>query len=128
MAADSSDREPRKAAPGEPSENDARSLRVAFATAPDGDVAARIARALVEERLVACANLVANVRSIYRWQGRVEDESEVMLILKTRADRVGALAERLRALHPYDLPELLVLPVEDGLAPYVEWVRAETAP
>lgn len=111
MAADSSD-------PG---------VRVLLATAPDADVAARIARALVEERLAACANLVANVRSIYRWQGRVEDESEVMLILKTRTERVAALAERLRALHPYEVPELLVLSVESGLAPYLDWVRAETA-
>ena len=102
-------------------------VRIAFATAPDADVAARIARALVEERLVACANLVANVRSIYRWQGRVEDDSEVMLVLKTHADRVEALAERLRALHPYDVPELVVLPVAGGLAPYLDWVRAETA-
>jgi periplasmic divalent cation tolerance protein len=106
----------------------ASDVRIAFATAPDAEVAARIARALVEERLVACANLVGTVRSIYRWQGRVEDADEVMLVLKTRADRVGALAERLRALHPYDLPELVVLPVEGGLAPYLDWVRAESAP
>ena len=70
---------------------------------------------------------MSNVRSIYRWQGRLEDESEVMLILKTRADRVDALAERLRALHPYDVPELLVLPVESGLPEYLEWVRGATA-
>ena len=107
---------------------DASDVRIALATAPDAEVAARIARALVEERLVACANLVGSVRSIYRWQGRVEDADEVMLVLKTRADRVGALAERLRALHPYDLPELVVLPVEGGLAPYLDWVRAESAP
>ena len=102
-------------------------VRVALATAPDAEVAARIAHALVEERLAACANLVPQVRSIYRWQGRVEDASEVLLVIKTRADRVEALAERLRALHPYDLPELLVLPVEGGLAPYLDWVRAETS-
>jgi len=102
-------------------------VRVAFATAPDAEVAARIARALVEEELAACANLVSNVRSIYRWQGRLEDESEVMLILKTRADRVDALAERLRALHPYEVPELLVLPVESGLPAYLDWVRGATA-
>jgi periplasmic divalent cation tolerance protein len=107
---------------------DSSELRVAFATAPDADVAARIARTLVEERLVACANLVANVRSIYRWQGNVEDEAEVMMVLKTRADRIDALAERLRALHPYAVPELVVLPIEDGLAPYLDWLRAETAP
>jgi len=102
-------------------------VRVAFATAPDAEVAARIARALVEEELAACANLVSNVRSIYRWQGKLEDESEVMLILKTRADRVDALAERLRALHPYEVPELLVLPVESGLPAYLDWVRGATA-
>jgi len=107
---------------------DASDVRVAFATAPDGDVAARIARALVDERLVACANVVANVRSIYRWQGNVEDATEVMLVLKTRADRVEALAARLAALHPYDVPELVVLAVEGGLAPYLDWVRAESAP
>ncbi len=107
---------------------DSTDLRVALATAPDAEVAARIAHALVEERLVACANLVANVRSIYRWEGRVEDDSEVMLVLKTRADRIGALGERLRALHPYALPELVVLPVDGGLAAYLDWVRAESAP
>jgi periplasmic divalent cation tolerance protein len=102
-------------------------VRVLLATAPDAAVAERIARALVEESLVACANLVPGVRSIYRWQGRVEEGSEVMLILKTQADRIPVLADRLRALHPYEVPELLVLPVESGLAPYLDWVRAETA-
>jgi periplasmic divalent cation tolerance protein len=68
------------------------------------------------------------VRSIYRFRGAVEDESEVLLVIKTRADRVDALAERLRALHPYEVPELLVLPTAGGLAPYLDWVRAETQP
>jgi len=100
-------------------------VRVAFATAPDWDTAARIARALVEERLAACANVVPGVRSIYRWQGRVEDEAEVLLVLKTRADRVDALGARLRALHPYALPELVALPAVGGLAGYLDWVREE---
>jgi periplasmic divalent cation tolerance protein len=103
-------------------------VRVAFSTAPDAAVAARIARALVDERLAACANLIPGVRSIYRFRGAVEDESEVLLVIKTRADRVDALAERLRALHPYEVPELLVLPTAGGLAPYLDWVRAETQP
>jgi periplasmic divalent cation tolerance protein len=103
-------------------------VRVALTTAPDAEVAARIARALVEERLAACANLVPQLRSIYRWQGRVEDASEVLMLIKTRADRVAALAERLRALHPYELPELVVLPVAAGLDAYLDWVRAECAP
>src|SRR5262245_24119910 len=100
-------------------------LRVAFATAPDEGVAERIARALVEERLAACANLVPRVRSIYRWNGEVQDDREVLLVIKTRADRVEALAERVRALHPYELPELIVIPIAGGLAPYLDWVRAE---
>ena len=103
-------------------------VRVAFSTAPDEAVAARIARTLVDERLAACANLVPGVRSIYRFRGSVEDEREVLLVIKTRADRVDALAERLRALHPYEVPELLVLPTAGGLAPYLEWVRAEAHP
>lgn len=103
-------------------------LRVAFATAPDEAVALRIARALVEERLAACANLVPGVRSIYRFRGVVEDEREVLLVIKTCADRIEALAERLRALHPYEVPELVVMPTAGGLAPYLDWVRVETRP
>jgi periplasmic divalent cation tolerance protein len=103
-------------------------VRVAFATAPDEAVALRIARALVEERLAACANLVPGVRSIYRFRGVVEDEREVLLVIKTCADRIEALAERLRALHPYEVPELVVVPTAGGLAPYLDWVRAETRP
>jgi periplasmic divalent cation tolerance protein len=103
-------------------------VRVAFATAPDEAVALRIARALVEERLAACANLVPGVRSIYRFRGVVEDEREVLLVIKTCADRIEALAERLRALHPYEVPELVVVPTAGGLAPYLDWVRVETRP
>jgi periplasmic divalent cation tolerance protein len=103
-------------------------LRVAFSTAPDEAVAARIAHALVAERLAACANLVPGVRSIYRFRGVVEDEREVLLVIKTCADRIDALTERLRALHPYEVPELVVLPASSGLAPYLDWVRAETRP
>jgi len=104
------------------------SVRVALSTAPDADTAARIARALVEERLAACVNLVPAVRSIYRWQDRIEDQAEVLLVIKTRAERVEALGARLRALHPYELPELVALPVSAGLAPYLDWVAAEAAP
>lgn len=104
------------------------SVCLALSTAPDGETAARIARALVEERLAACVNLVPAVRSIYRWQGRVEDDAEVLLVIKTRAERVDALAERLRALHPYELPELVALPIAAGLAPYLDWVAGEATP
>jgi len=100
---------------------------VVLATAPDADSAASLARALVGERLAACVNLVPGVRSIYRWQGQVEDAAEVLLVIKTRADRCGALASRLRELHPYELPEVLELSAVGGSAAYLDWVRTESA-
>jgi len=81
----------------------------------------------VEERLIACANLVPRVRSIYRWQGEVQDEAEVLLLLKTSAARINPLATRVRALHPYDLPEVIVLAVSGGAEDYLEWLIAESS-
>jgi periplasmic divalent cation tolerance protein len=95
---------------------------VALCTAPAGDQAAELARTLVGERLVACVNLVPGVRSIYAWKGELADEAEVLMVLKTRRDRVAALRERLPALHPYEVPELLVLEVADGLPAYLSWI------
>ena len=95
-------------------------------TAPDEETGRRIARALVEERLAACVNVLPGVRSIYRWKGAVEEASEVMLVAKTRAERAGALAARVRALHPYELPEVVALPVTDGSRAYLRWVIAES--
>ena len=103
-------------------------VRVVLVTAPDAETAGRIARALVEERLAACANVVPGVRSIYRWQGRVEEADEVLLVVKTRADRGPALAARVRELHPYELPEVLELPAPGGSEAYLGWVREESAP
>ncbi len=99
-------------------------LVVVYITAPDADVAAHIGRALVEEALAACCNLLPGVRSLYRWEGRLQDESEVLMIVKTRADRVEALTRRVVALHPYSVPEVIALPVLAGHAPYLAWVRA----
>ena len=97
---------------------------VVLVTAPTADSAAEIARALVEEGLVACGNVVPAIRSIYRWAGEVQDEAEALLVLKTERRLVPALKERLPALHPYQVPELLVLAVEDGLAAYLQWIGA----
>lgn len=108
-----------------PSESDAP-VQVVLVTAPDSEIGARLARTLVEERWVACANLLPQVRSLYRWEGRVEDDPEVLLLLKTRAELVERVAERVRALHPYDVPEVIALPVTAGSAPYLQWVREET--
>lgn len=101
--------------------------RVVLVTAPDAEAAARLARALVEERLAACGNVVPAIRSIYRWEGSVHDEGEALLVLKTRAARVDALRARVLELHPYQVPEVLVLPVEAGSEAYLAWIAAETA-
>ena len=101
-------------------------IQVVLVTAPDAETGARIARTLVEERLIACANLVPGIRSIYRWEGQVADEAEVLLVLKTRASRCAAVAARVKALHPYALPEVVALPVVAGSEPYLDWVLAES--
>jgi periplasmic divalent cation tolerance protein len=98
---------------------------VVLVTCPDGESAERIARALVEERLAACVNVGGDVRSIYRWRGKVEDADERLLVVKARADRLGDLTARVVELHPYDVPEVLALPVGGGLAPYLDWIRSE---
>lgn len=94
------------------------------------DQAEPIAEALVVERFAACVNLLTPVRSIYRWKGAIERETEVTLLIKTSAERLDACLARLRTLHPYEVPEILVLPVDEerSLAAYVAWVRAETTP
>jgi periplasmic divalent cation tolerance protein len=101
-------------------------LVLALSTAPDAEHAARIARALVDERLIACASLVPGLTSIYRWHGEVQADAEVLLLMKTRRALVQRLKERLPQLHPYQVPELVVTEVTDGLAPYCAWVRGET--
>ncbi len=95
---------------------------VVLVTTPSAEVAAAIARTLVEERLAACGNVIPGVRSIYRWDGKVHDEAEALLVLKTEGRALPELKRRLPELHPYAVPELLALPVEDGLAPYLDWV------
>ena len=103
-------------------------LRVVFVTAPDVEVAERLARGLVEERLAACVNLIPGIRSFYRWEGAVHDDAEVLLVVKTRTDRLEALASRLQELHPYELPEILGLPVIGGSQAYLDWIRTESLP
>ncbi len=101
---------------------------VVLVTAPTPDEAARIARAVVEERLAACGNVLSGLRSIYRWQGAVQDEPEALLMLKTTAPLFERLRSRVVELHPYDTPEVLALPVAAGHLPYLAWIGAETGP
>ncbi len=99
---------------------------VAWTTWPDGADVSDFARALVEERLAACVTTQAPVRSAYRWRGVVEEEQEQLVMIKTTRDRVGRIRERMRELHPAEVPELVVLPVVDGEPAYLAWVAEST--
>jgi periplasmic divalent cation tolerance protein len=101
---------------------------VVLVTTPTAEKAAEIARALVEERLAACGNVVPGLRSIYRWEGKVQDDAEALLVLKTTRARFEALRERVLALHPYEVPEVIAVPVEAGSAAYLAWIARETGP
>lgn len=98
-------------------------VQAVLITAPDAEVGATLARRLVEEELAACVNLVPGVRSIYRWKGEVQDDAEVLLIVKTREDTLPALTARVVALHPYDVPEVIALPIVGGNDAYLAWLR-----
>ena len=95
---------------------------VAFSTVGSAQAAERIAHALVERRLAACVSVVPGVVSHYRWQGAVERAEERLLVIKTRGDRLEALRAALVALHPYELPELVALPIAGGHPPYLAWI------
>ncbi len=97
---------------------------VAFSTVAVAEDAERIARELVERRLAACVNIVPGLVSIYRWQGKVEREDERLLIIKTRRDRFPALREALASLHPYEVPELIAIPIDEGSPAYLKWLDA----
>lgn len=101
-------------------------IRLVYCTCPDAATAQRIADAVVGERLAACVNLLPGVTSVYRWQGKVEQANEVLLLIKTTADRLEALSARVRELHPYELPEVIAVEVRAGLPAYLDWVAAQT--
>jgi periplasmic divalent cation tolerance protein len=98
--------------------------RIVLTTTSNADEAALIARTLVEERLAACASLIPAVESVYHWEGQIETSTEALLLLKTSPDQLAALESRLRELHSYQVPEFLVLDVESGSHPYLEWLHA----
>jgi periplasmic divalent cation tolerance protein len=95
---------------------------VALSTVGSAEDAERIARALVERRLAACVNVVPGLVSVYRWKGAVERDEERLLVIKTRAEAVDAMRDAILSLHPYELPELVVLRVEAGHAAYLDWI------
>ena len=97
-----------------------------LSTTPDGEVARTISRALVEEGLAACVNFLPGITSVYRWRGAVETNSEHLLLIKTRSGQVDGLLKRLPALHPYDVPEVITLPITSGYPPYLQWILDST--
>ncbi len=106
------------------SETDAIVMLVTAGTTEQGEA---LSRALVEERLAACVNLVPNVRSIYRWQGKVCDDREVLLVIKTRRALFSRVAERVKEIHIYEVPEIIALDVVEGSASYLGWLVRETS-
>lgn len=97
-------------------------------TAPDHEQATAMARALVAEGLAACVNIVGGLRSIYKWDGQVHEDDEVLCLVKTRPELFGPLSDRVHALHPYKLPEILAFEVADGSPAYLDWLTASTRP
>lgn len=98
-----------------------------FTNLPDRPAAETLAASLVDARLAACVNILAPCRSVYRWQGRVETADEVPLLIKTGSECYAALEAAIRAQHPYELPEIVAVPITCGLPDYLAWVAAETA-
>lgn len=99
---------------------------VVLMTAPSEEEGARIGKEVVTGGLAACCNIVPGIRSIYTWKGKLMDEAEVLCILKTRKELFEGLKEKVKELHPYEVPEVIALTIEDGLAEYLEWIDSVT--
>jgi len=100
----------------------AEKILLALSTFPDAETARQISNQLVTERFAACANMLPSVESIYRWKGQIESGSETLVLFKLSEDRQSAFQDKLRSLHPYDVPEIIFVPVAGGLPEYLQWV------
>jgi periplasmic divalent cation tolerance protein len=99
---------------------------IVFITASGEDEASKISMALVEARLAACVNIIKNIRSIYSWEGKIEDEAEVLMIAKTQKHLFDPLMKKVKALHSYKVPEIIAMPIVDGSEDYLKWLRQVT--
>ncbi|GMR32051.1 hypothetical protein PMAYCL1PPCAC_02246 [Pristionchus mayeri] len=102
-------------------------LRVVFITTPSEEVATKLARAVVEQKLAACVNIVPGIKSIYEWEGKIHEDAEHLMIVKTVEESVPSLREKILSIHPYDTPEFISLPVSEESEKYAEWVRTQSA-
>jgi len=105
----------------------ANNPRMVFVMAGNEDEAAKIARALVEERLAACVNILGPVRSVYRWRGAIEDEREYLLVIKSQARLYSRVERKVRELHSYEVPEIIAVAITQGSKPYLDWLIESTA-
>ena len=103
----------------------ASQVRVVLVTVPDEDAGRSLARRIVQERLAACGNVIPGLTSVYRWDGEMQEDREALVLFKTTVDVLEALRVRVGELHPYDVPEFLALPVDQGSDPYLRWVIGE---
>ena len=101
-------------------------VRIVFCTIDSAESARTLAGRLVRDRLAACVNIIGNVTSVYKWEGRIEEDAELLMVIKTREGRLQELMDRISELHPYDVPEILSWPVQKGNQAYLDWVVAET--
>jgi periplasmic divalent cation tolerance protein len=100
---------------------------VVYITAPNEEEAVKISKIIVEEKLAGCINIVRGIRSIYMWQGKIEDDPEVLMIAKTQRSLFNALMTRVKELHPYTVPEIIAMPVIEGSADYLNWLKEVTS-
>lgn len=103
-------------------------ILLAYVTCPTQEIAADITRAMIEKRLAACGNILPVGRSFFRWEGKIEEAAEATIIFKTTIDAWPALRAEVERMHPYDVPCIVAVPVEDGHTPFLAWVRNETIP
>lgn len=102
-------------------------FQVVLCTCPDAKSAQLIATCLVENQLAACVNVIAGVSSVYLWQGKVEQAQEWQLVIKSRTQHFAQIAQQIKAIHPYDVPELIALPIEQGSQDYLQWLTQSTS-
>ncbi len=113
--------------PPDPEEGSHDQVMVVLVTVPNRETGEKLAREVVEDRLAACGNILPGVTSIYRWEGETHQDPECLIIFKTTEASLASMREKVVELHPYDVPEVLALPVADGHLPYLRWVQGETS-
>ncbi|MFZ0448619.1 MAG: divalent-cation tolerance protein CutA [Desulfatiglandaceae bacterium] len=101
-------------------------IRLVYITVPNVEEARALGRGLVESRLAACVNIINQMHSVYRWEGKIQEKKEMIVLAKTRADLVPELIERIESLHSYECPCIVTLPIMEGFRPFLDWVEKET--